>query len=225
MNTHIRVLFLVTTPKLSEKAAEMFQKEAIPIQYKLQAIGTAPNEMIDILGLGSPDKSILISLLTKECADETLRKLKRELRLGTINSGIAVTLPLSGANNLVLKMAESIQTEETEERVNRVSDIKCSMIAAVVNQGYCDSVMEAAREAGAGGGTVVHSRRLSGEQVVSLWGLSVQEEKDIVFIVANNDDKLKIMQAIGDKCGVHSEAKGIVVSLPIESVIGLENID
>ena len=48
-----------------------------------------------------------------------------------------------------------------------------------------------------------------------------QEEKEIVIIVADAEKKLSIMQAIGETCGMHSEAKGLVVSLPIESVCGL----
>ena len=30
-----------------------------------------------------------------------------------------------------------------------------------------------------------------------------------------------IMRAIGEHCGMHSEAKGLVTSLPIDSVMGL----
>ena len=44
----------------------------------------------------------------------------------------------------------------------------------------------------------------------------------MVFIVTDNEHKLKIMQAIGQHCGMHSEAKGIVLSMPIDTVIGLD---
>lgn len=222
-------LILITTPKLAKKAAAMFQKGAVPVQYEWNAVGTASSEMIDVLGLGSPDKHVLISILPKIFADEMLRKLKKELKLGTINSGIAFTLPLSGANNLVVKMLEQLGNKESEEAERkdmiRMADTKYSLIAAVINQGYSENVMEAARTAGAGGGTVVPSRRIGNDQAVGFWGLSIQSEKDMVFIVAENENKLKIMQAIGEKCGMHSEAKGIVVSIPIDSVIGFENAE
>ena len=57
---------------------------------------------------------------------------------------------------------------------------------------------------------------------MSLWGMSIQEEKEMIFIVAEKESKRNIMQAIGEKCGIHSEAEGIVVSLPIESVLGFD---
>lgn len=100
---------------------------------------------------------------------------------------------------------------------------KYSMIAAIVNQGYSENVMEAARAAGAGGGTVIHSHRIGDEAISGAWGFALEDEKDIVMIVADNDSKETIMQAISDACGIKSDAKGIVLSLPIESVIGLSD--
>ena len=221
------VFFLITSPKLADKAIKLFHTGSIPVQYQINGVGTASSEMMDILGLGSPDKSIIITALPRIFADKMLKKVKKELKLGTINSGIAFTMPLSGVNNLLFRMLEKFNGEGTEElkkkEVGVVGDIKHSLIAAVVNQGYSEAVMDAAREAGAGGGTVIHSRRLGDMEAMSFWGLSIQEEKEIVFIVADKEHKLKIMQAIGEKCGVHSEAKGLVVSLPIDSVIGIED--
>lgn len=228
-NALLRVLVLITTPKLADKAAEMFRKGAIPVQYEWNAVGTASSEMIDVLGLGSPDKSVLMSFIPKPFADEMLKKFKKKLKLGTVNSGIAFTLPLSGANNLLVQMMEHLDEKEIinikREVGIKMADIKYSLIAAVVNQGYSENVMDAARAAGANGGTVVPSRRIGSEQAMGFWGMSIQNEKDMVFIVASSENKLKIMQAIGEKCGMHSEAKGIVVSLPIDSVIGFETAE
>ena len=75
------------------------------------------------------------------------------------------------------------------------------------------------------GGTVVHSRSIADGQAVGFLGMSMQNEKDMVFIVTDNDHKLPIMQAIGEKCGMHSEAKGTVVSLPIDAVSGIVDSD
>ncbi len=228
-NMFLRAVVLITTPKLANKAAEMFRKGAVPVQYKCNAVGTASSEMMDVLGLGSPDKSVIISFLPKIFADKMLRKLKAELKLGTVNSGIAFTLPLSGANNLMVHIMEHLnetQTQNTERKVSIIMpDIKYSVIAAVVNQGYSENVMEAARAAGARGGTVVPSRQIADGQAMGFWGMSIQDERDLVLIVSDSENKLNIMRAIGEKCGIHSEAKGIVLSMPIDSVIGFETIE
>lgn len=227
-HTPIRALVLITTPKSAKKAADMFAKGEIPMQYQWNAMGTAPNEMIDILGLGAPNKSVLISVIPKPLADEMLKKLKRELRLGSVNSGIAFTLPLTGANNLVLRMLEQLSgnAANTAERKDEhtMANSMHSLIVAVINQGFSEDVMDTARAAGAGGGTIVHSRSIGNKEAMGFWGMSIQEEKDMLFIVVKNEEKLKIMQAIGDKFGMRSEAKGIVLSLPIDTVLGLEDI-
>ena len=96
------------------------------------------------------------------------------------------------------------------------------IIVALVNQGYSEEVMAAARPAGAAGGTVLHSRRVGAEEALSQWGFSLQEEKEAVMILAKAESKLAIMQAICDSCGLQSDAQGIVLSLPVDNVVGLE---
>ena len=225
-NSAFRLLISITTPKLADKAAEMFILDNIPLQYECTAKGTAPNDMIDVLGLGSPDKVVLMSYMPKDVADIMLGKLKRELKLGSVNSGIAFTLGIKNANNLVVKMFESFNNGEafnSERKVNlNMSEINYYLIAAIVNQGYSESVMEAARAAGAGGGTVLPSRSIVNEKALGFWGTNIQDEKDMILIVADEDKKLEIMQAISSKCGMHSEAKGLVLSFPIDNAIGLD---
>ncbi len=221
-----RILVLITNPKLAKKATKLFTDGAIPMHYKLHVMGTASSEMMDILGLGSIDKTLLISVLPKRFADEMLRKLRKALKIGTPDSGIAFTIPISGANNYVVRMLSQL-SEETAKAMERkeetMAQLKHVVIASIVNQGYSEEVMNAARAAGASGGSILHSRRVGNEKATEFWGLSVQEEKEIILIIANAENKLAIMQAISDACGIRSDAKGIVVSLPIDAVIGLND--
>lgn len=232
MNTHEhfsppRALFLICNPRLSEKATRLFEKSNIHTRYEWSGVGTAPNEMIDILGLGNPDKKILVSLISKDIQKEIQSKMKKELRLGSVNSGIAFTIALTGANTQLLRMINSSH-DETKDKVksgkddSSMTERKYSLIAAVINQGFSEEVMDVARSAGAGGGTVIHTRDLSGKEALSFWGMSIQEEKEVLFIVADDENKENIMKAIGEKYGMKSHAKGVVLSLPIDSVVGIE---
>lgn len=221
-----RILVLITNPKLAKKATKLFTDGAIPMHYKLHVMGTASSEMMDILGLGSIDKTLLISVLPKRFADEMLRKLRKALKIGTPDSGIAFTMPISGANNYVVRMLQQISDEAAkamERKEEIMAQLKHVVIASIVNQGYSEEVMNAARAAGASGGSILHSRRVGNEKATEFWGFSVQEEKEIILIIANAENKLAIMQAISDTCGIRSDARGIVVSLPIDAVIGLND--
>lgn len=220
-----QLLMLIATPKLADRAADMFLKNALPIQYRLNAEGTASSEIMDMLGFGSIDKAVLISTVPRFLGNAMLNKLHSELRLDAVNSGIAFTIPLTGVSKLMLQMmrhtAESGEPSNNGKDENRMTDTTYALIAAVVNRGFSNEVMDAARTAGAGGGTVVHSRSIGNEEASSFWGLSVQEEKEIVLILADRDKKMDIMRGISERCGMHSDAQGIVMALPIDSVMGI----
>ncbi len=220
----VRILVLITTEKSAKLASEMFASEKIPIQHSVIAEGTATSEIMDMLGLGTSEKRLLISILPRQRADLMLRRLHLELSMHTVNSGIAFTIPVNGANSLLLKMITS-GYQETESTVGKeeekMSENKFVLIAAIVNRGFSGEVMVAAREAGANGGTVVHSRQLAGEESDSYWGINVQEEKEILLIISDTENKVNLMKTISEKYGVHSDAKGIVISMPIDSVMGI----
>ena len=178
---------------------------------------------MDMLGLGSTDKCILVSVMLKPFADSILRKLHDELHLSTANSGIAFTVSLTGANSLLLKMIKQTQdpiVNNLRKEISYMSESRHSLIAAVVKRGFSVDVMDAARSAGARGGTVIHSRGVGNDEIAGLWGINTQDETDIVLIIANADDKVSLMCAISEKCGVNSEAKGLIMSLPLDSVTG-----
>lgn len=220
-----QMLMLIATPKLAEKAADMFLQSNLPLQFRLNAEGTASSEIMDTLGLGSTDKSLLISYVPQELGRRMLGMLHSKLRLDAVNSGIAFTVPLTGVSNLMLRMmnsaAENYENSDNRKGEITMMDTKYTLIAATVDRGFGSDVMDAARAAGAGGGTIVHSRSIENEEATGFWGLSVQEEKEIVLILAEHENKVPIMKAISEKCGMHSKAKGLVVSLPIDAVMGI----
>lgn len=220
----LRVLFLITTPKMADKASALFEENSVPIHYRMGAMGTATSEVMDVLGLGTPEKQMFLCVLDKEMADTMLLKLYKALRIGAVNSGIAYTLPINGASKVAFRVLDTIENKEIVRKDTRaMSENKNAMITVVVNRGYSEDVMVAARKAGAGGGTVIHSRSIVSESALEQVGAGLDEEKDIVLIVANSETKLAIMQAIGEKCGINSAAKGIVYSFPIDNVIGLSD--
>ena len=218
-----RMLVLIATKKLAEKATELFSQSGVHVQYRLNAKGTASSEIMDTLGLGSVDKYLLVSAMPSDGANKMLKRLHSELRLDAVNSGIAFTMPITGVSKILLNiMDDESDTVETQGKGESImNDTTYTLISALVDRGFSGEVMEAARAAGAGGGTVVHSRGIQSEKAIGFWGLGVGAEKEMVLILADVENKSKIMTAISEKCGMHSDAKGIVLSLPIDAVMGI----
>ncbi len=223
-NAVFRLMILITTPKAADKAADVLREEGIPVEYRIAAVGTATSEIMDMLGLGGIDKTVIFSMLPKSRAEDILRKLSNELKFRTANSGIAFTIPLSGASNLILRMLDNSENEQSGQRKEGtvMVDVKYTMIAAIINRGYSNDVMDAARSAGASGGSVINSRQIADEAVSNKWGLGGHEEKEIVLIAADSEKKVAIMSAISEKCGIQSKANGVVLSVPIDDIIGIE---
>ena len=94
-NHAYQLMTLITTHKLGDKAESIFKKHGLSLQYRFGAEGTASSDMMDVLGLGSVDKCVLLGVLPCAAAQDILGKLKRELRMHAVNSGIAFTIPLA----------------------------------------------------------------------------------------------------------------------------------
>ena len=223
-----RALFFIGDTSQTEKAGRLLKAEDIPFVYQTHAEGTASRSVLDILGLGATEKMVSISLIARNSASRLMKAISASVRIHNAGSGIIFTVPLTGTNQLPLLMMEAQRTREKSIQIRRpvtMSTHTHTLIAAIINRGYSEEVMEAARAQGAGGGTIIHCRRTGTDAPLESFGLSLQEEKEIVLIVAPEAMRLDIMQAISSACGMQTEAQGLVLSLPIEQVAGLHELE
>ena len=88
-----------------------------------------------------------------------------------------------------------------------------------------DDAMEAARAAGAAGGTVIRSRALKNDKAEQFIGISLMQEQEILLILTKCEGKLAIMQALSDKIGLKTEAGGVIFSLPVDRTAGISATD
>ena len=95
------------------------------------------------------------------------------------------------------------------------------VIFCIVNSGFSDVAMDAAKKAGARGGTVLNARGTGAQEAEAFFGISVQPEKEIVMIVAPTEDSDKILQCLYDEVGLQSHGQGIAFSMPVDGVVGL----
>lgn len=97
---------------------------------------------------------------------------------------------------------------------------KYELIITIVNKDYASDLMEAAREVGAKGGTILNGRGTGGHEVEKLFGLTIQQEKEVVLILTEVKHKESIMQSIIKSAGLNTPGRGICFSLPVEDFIG-----
>lgn len=96
------------------------------------------------------------------------------------------------------------------------------VIFAIVNNGFADQAMLAAREAGAMGGTIIRARGSSNIGVDKKYGLTITPEKEVLMILAKIDIKDAIMNAIYKVEAGDSNMRAVVFSLPVSDTVGLK---
>lgn len=98
------------------------------------------------------------------------------------------------------------------------------LIVTITNRGYSDFVVEAARNAGASGGTIINGRGTGVHEKESILGVSIQPEKEMVLTLVKKEDKSKIMKVIVEGANLNKEGKGICFSIPVEDVAGINHL-
>ena len=101
-------------------------------------------------------------------------------------------------------------------------DEKFEMIIVIANAGFSGDVMDAAREVGATGGTVIHARGTGRKVAEETFKITVNPDKDLIMIAVNEKIKDVVLKAIYDKAGLSTDANGVAFSLPISSSVGIK---
>ncbi len=104
-----------------------------------------------------------------------------------------------------------------------MTEFKHEVILCIINSGFSDAVMDAARELGAGGGTVINARGTAAPEAEKLFNITIQPEKEIVMIVVKKEIKDDVLRALYKKVGLETPGQGIAFSLPVTDVAGIKD--
>ena len=197
----------------------LYHKRQVPIHIQCAGKGTATSEIMDILGLGSSEKDVLISFAAASAAKKLFHDLDNELRGHTGGAGIVVSVPVSGLNSLVASLAayhaEALKGKK-EENMERSEN---SLILVVCARGCTDDVMATAKAHGARGGTVIKGRLSGRKELEQAYEVEMKAEREIVAIVVPTELRAPSMEAVNAEHGLRSEAQAVLCSLPIEQIV------
>ena len=238
------VVFIVDWEK-ANAITDILDEKKVRFHFVTRGRGTASSEILNLLGIGASDKAMIICMEQGILIPVLMREARKKLGFYNPGTGIAFAVPLSAINDPVLRvfkqsvieqvisadadharseggdMAHDVSHESSHKTVRETEEITHDLVVAIVNQGYCDELMNTAREAGASGGTVINARGQAHEGTVKFFGVSVQAEKELILILTSRESKVPLMRAICETHGLNSKAHGIIFSLPVDSVMGL----
>ena len=202
---------------------KFYRRHRIPLHLQCAGRGTATSEIMDILGLGSSEKDVLMSWAAASAAEHLLSQLNSDARDSFQANGIVFSVPISSLNSLVASLAayqaESLKKETRGEQ--QVERTKNSVILISCSRGSTDEIMATAKAHGARGGTVVKARLAGPEDLEQAYDMELQEEREVLAIVVPTDLRGPIMEAVNAAHGLRSQAQSILCSLPIEDIVRL----
>ena len=221
----LKLLFFIVDWHHANSVSNVFVEEKVRFHFISKGRGTANSEILDLLGIGANDKAVITCLEQAVGIPILLKEVRKKLK-SYAGAGIAFTVPLSAINDPVLLIFK--QSIHKNEKIaadnaggNMANEFSHDLIISIVNKGFSDELMNTARAAGATGGTVINARGQAHEGAVKFFGVSVQDEKEMVIILTGKEQKLAIMRAVSEAHGLNSDAQGIVFSLPVDDVLGL----
>ena len=102
-----------------------------------------------------------------------------------------------------------------------MSDKNFQAIVCIVNNGFADAAMDAARAVGARGGTVMSARGTANLEAEKAFHIQIQPEKEMIMIIVSEDIKEDVMHALYRSVGTHTPAHGIAFAMPVDGVVGV----
>ncbi len=213
------LIITVTDRYNSEAFSAWFQARNIPLVLTVLGRGTATTEVLDYLSLEATEKSVLLCVAPH--SPRLVRQAARELWLDVPGRGVLMTVPVGSIGSRMAK--NYLLQQEGEERME--TTLTHQLIVVITNQGYTDKVMDAARAAGATGGTAIHAKGTGTELAKKFFGVSIAEEKEIVLILTREESRRDIMQAVIREAGMQTEAQSLVFSLPVSDLAGLRQLE
>lgn len=103
-----------------------------------------------------------------------------------------------------------------------MSDKQHQVIVCIVNNGFADEAMDAARAVGARGGTVMSARGTANIEAEKAFQIQIQPEKEMIMILVSEDIKEDVMHALYRSVGTHTPAHGIAFAMPVDGVVGID---
>ena len=212
----------IVNPGLLSRMDGIVKALELPLVIELIGRGTARKDVLDLLGLSTHEYHIFMTIADRESTQRLIDEARRNLYIDAPGQGIIVATPIKsvGGGKTLANLNGGRPTEGAPE-----INFNYEIVLAIANEGHTDTVMEAAREAGARGGTVLHGKGTGSKDAAKFFGVSIASEKEVIMIVAKSSEKAAIMKSIVNKAGTQTEAGAVVMSLPVSAVAGFGMLD
>lgn len=217
---NILLLFIILDEGYNKKVNGILNKFGIKVKTVSYANGTASPSVLDYFGLVETKKEVFIAIIPEYLKDKILQKVRNDFNLDKEGTGVAFTVKITSSNKFLSDSFTKSDVGGSEESMKE-EKIDYHLVITIVMEGYLEQVMAAAKRAGCTGGTVIKGRGLGNVIPTKILGFNIETERDVVLNVVQDKDKNKVMEEISKEVGIKTPGKGVCISLPVDSAVGL----
>ena len=205
------LMVTITDRRSTDAFLQLYQQRGVDVNLRTVGSGTAVRETLATLGLEKTEKAVLLAVVTEDTWKAVRTDLRRKMRIDVPGTGIAFTVPLSSIGGRRALMFLTQHQPLTLKEESTLKDTRYELLLVIANQGHTGTIMDAARAAGAGGGTVIHAKGTGMEGAAQFLGVELVNEKELVLIGARTPEKKRIMKAIMDAARAAGAGGGTVI--------------
>ena len=209
--------------RYGETMTSLYKEMGLPLVLSFLGRGTAVDRYLSLYDLKATEKAVIAAVADGEKMPRLMKAAKKKLCIDIPGNGVMMAVPVKsvGGGRTLAYLTDNAVPDGTVPKMQ----FDHELIVIILNQNYMDEVMNAARSAGAPGGTVLHAKGTGAGYAEKFFGVSLAEEKDVVLIAAGSKKKAAIMKAVAEQAGPDTPAGAIAFSLPVSAVAGLRDFD
>lgn len=238
------ILTLILNDHQCHRCTQIFRENRLCDGIILLGQGTVESPTLNLLGIKSQKRELVTLLLEKEKAVRMLDLFSRALQLHAPGHGIAYLSPVISAGRFTRRKQESGVSEcsakpqngaleYTAKQENKAPEHSAKQegkeeamfrkLIVIVNRGMAEDVMDIARSAGVGGGTVLHGRGTGSAIAAKLFGVEIEPEKELVLLLMPSALADTVAERLFQELRLDVSGNGILLIEPVLDVRGLSD--
>jgi nitrogen regulatory protein PII len=223
-----RLDFLITIVNEGQDSAivKILMDNNASVAFSSHGKGTASSDLYEVFGLSNNGKQVVFSLIKDSSWGRVKAGIEERFAVSNFAKGVSVLVAVDSlcgvssykflSNTRTLNEGKGVLPVEA---INKKDDYQ--VVMAIVNDGFTDLVMDAAKKAGARGGTILTARGTGNKDIEKFFGVVITPEKQIVMILVPKAIKDKVIESIYKEVGINTKGQGIAFSFPAADVVGI----
>ncbi|MDI9518482.1 MAG: P-II family nitrogen regulator [Erysipelotrichaceae bacterium] len=213
-SSNIELIFVIVNKGIACKIVKESKKCGVKGATTTMGKGTASNKLLNYIGLGDIRREIVLMVAPSDIANTAIDVLNKKFEFSKPNHGIAFTTTVSKVFGTTSCQTEDNYMKGSEKQMY-------NLITIIVEKGNAEDVMDAAKKAGAKGGTIVNARGSGIHETTTLFNMEIEPEKEIVLIISKKEETDPIVNKIQEDFNIDEPGKGIVFIQDINKAYGL----